>query len=113
MKEDNKQSKYFTLAIGLLAFFVVAFSYYNFFIKNDFEVIKQIDCDPQIDSCFVSDCDSNDSECDTETTYKKITAPSKYAGSDYESFTCVSGDPHCQIITCSDATVEAGEKCFK
>jgi hypothetical protein len=113
IKKDNKQSKYLLLVICLLGLFVVVFNYYNFFIKNDYEVTKQIPCDPAIDSCFVSDCDSNDSTCDTETTYMKISAPSKYAGSDYDSFSCTKGDPHCQIITCQDNTVEAGEKCFK
>ena len=113
MEKIEKHSKYFLLVGCLLCLFVVAFSYYNFFIKNDYEVTKQVPCDSKTDSCFVSDCVSNDSTCDSVTTYKKISAPSKYAGSDYDSFSCTSGDPHCQIITCNDNTVQDGEKCFQ
>ena len=113
MSTDNKQSKYFLIAVSLLGLFVVVFNFCNFLIKNDYEVTKQVPCDPKIDSCFVSDCDSNDSTCDSKTTYMKITALSKYAGSSYDNFSCVSGDPHCTIITCSPDTIEAGEKCFQ
>ena len=113
MKENKKKSKYFTAFVCLAFFLVLIFSYYNFFIKNDFEIIKQVPCDPTVDACFVSDCDSNDPACDSTTTYKKITAPSKYAGSNYDSFSCEAGNLHCQIITCSAETVEAGEKCFE
>ena len=113
MDKNDKQSKYFLLVAGLAFFLVLVFAYYNFFIKNDFEVTKQVPCDPNADSCFVSDCEANDSTCDPATTYKKISAPSKYAGSDYDSFTCVSGNPNCRIITCQTDTIEPGEKCFK
>ncbi|MCX6751992.1 MAG: hypothetical protein NTZ87_00610 [Candidatus Nomurabacteria bacterium] len=114
--EDNKnrkQSKYFLLIICLALLLIVISAYYNFFIKNDYEVTKQVSCDPKTEACFVSDCDANDSSCDQTTTYKKITAPSKYAGSDFDSFTCVVGNPNCKIITCNADTIEAGEKCFE
>lgn len=113
MENNDKKSKYFRIVVVLIFFTVLISSYYIFFIKNDFEITKQVYCDPKIDSCFVSDCDANDSTCDTETTYKKISASSKYASSDYESFLCEEGNLNCKIITCSDSTVEAGEKCFK
>lgn len=113
MEKNKKQSKYFLLIICLVLLFVVVPAYYNVFIKNDYEVIKQIPCNPDIDSCFVSDCEVNDSTCDQTITYKKITAPSKYASFDYESFLCESGNLHCQIIICQADTIEAGEKCFE
>jgi hypothetical protein len=111
--KNKKQSKYLFWAMSIFGLLLIISSYYNFFIKNNYEVTKQVPCDPKLNSCFVSDCASNDSTCDSKTTYMKITAPSKYAGSDYDGFSCVSGDLHCQIITCSADTVQDGEKCFQ
>ncbi|MEI7809966.1 MAG: hypothetical protein WCI41_00190 [bacterium] len=115
MKLNNTNFRHSLLTIFLFLSLsvIVFFCFYHFFIKNTFEVTKQVPCDPAVDSCFVSDCDTNDSTCDTTTTYKKIKAPSKYAGSNYENFTCEAGNPNCEIITCNDSTVEDGEKCFK
>ncbi len=113
MNKNDKQSRYFFLTICLIFVFVIFFSYYTFFIKNDYIVSKQISCDPAVDSCFVSDCKSNDSTCDPKTTYLKIEVPSKFAGTDYDSLSCIKDSTLCKIITCDDSTVVSGEKCFK
>jgi hypothetical protein len=113
MNKNVKQSRYFLL-ITFLAFLLVVISvYYNFFIKNDYKVTKQVDCDPGMDSCFISDCDTNDSTCDQTITYKKIIVPSKYAGLDYDDFSCELISSHCLEITCQADTIEPGEKCFE
>jgi hypothetical protein len=104
-------SKYFLIFICGALLLVLFFSFYNIFIVNDYIVVKQADCDSSIDSCFVSDCESNDSSCDSETTYKKIEVQSKYAGSDYDSLECAQDNEKCRTITCSDDTLEVGEKC--
>jgi len=111
--KNEEYSRYLLLAICLLGLFFVIFSYYNIFIKNNYIVTKQIPCDPNTDSCFVSDCESNDSTCDSKTTYMKIQVPSKYAGSDYNALSCSENSSFCKIITCMAGTVEVGEKCFK
>jgi len=113
IEKNDKYSKYLLLVICLIGLFFVIFNYYNILIKNDYIVTKQIPCDPNTDSCFVSDCESNDSTCDTTTTYMKIKVPSKYAGSDYNSLSCAENSSFCKIITCQANTIEAGEKCFK
>lgn len=113
IEKNDEYSRYLLLAVCLAFFLVLVFSYYNIFIKNDYIVTKQIPCDPNTYSCFVSDCESNDSTCDTTTTYMKIQVPSKYAGSDYDALSCAENSFFCKIITCQASTVEAGEKCFK
>lgn len=113
MNKYDKQSRCLFIVICLIIVFIVSYSYYNFFFKNDYVVTKQISCDPKVDSCFVSDCKSNDSTCDPTATYLKIEVPSKYAGSDYDSLTCAKGSSLCRVITCEDDTLDAGEKCFK
>jgi len=110
MKNENKILLSILIPIFL---FVIFFSYYNIFILGNYQVMKQIPCDPKVESCFVSDCEANDPSCDTGTTYKKISILSKYAGSDYDSLTCPENSSFCKIITCQDSIVEAGEKCFK
>ena len=110
MKQEN------TILISILALIflsVITVSYYNYFIRGDYLVTKQISCDPNIDPCFVSDCESNDSACDQTTAYKKISVLSRYAGSDYNSLSCSQNSSICKIITCQASTTEAGEKCFK
>ena len=109
----DRKSKILLMILVLAFVIVIIASYYNIFIRNEYMVTKQIPCDPEVNSCFVSDCESNDSTCDQTTTYMKISAPSKYAGSDYDNFSCSEGDSRCQIIICNENTVEDGEKCFE
>jgi capsular polysaccharide biosynthesis protein len=109
----EKKNKILLLILVCAFLLVVLAGYYNFFILGNYEVTKQVPCDPKTESCFVSDCESNDSSCDQTTTYKKISVLSKYAGSDYDSLTCTENSNICKIITCQDDTIEAGEKCFK
>ncbi len=97
----------------LFSSLAVLFSYYVVFVSGNYEVIKQIPCDPKNDSCFVSDCEGSDSSCGMTTTYKKIFVISNYAGSDYDSLSCPQNSPFCRIINCEDNKTEAGEKCFK
>ncbi len=114
MNTGNEKTKhYFFVTMVIFFIFFFGFVFYNIFIKNDYEVTKQVACDPKIDSCFVSDCESNDSTCDTTATYKKISVISKYAGSDFDTLTCSQGSSFCKIINCQEDTIEAGEKCFK
>ena len=109
----SKKTKIVLWIIFSLFLASVAVNYYDFMIKGDYIVTRQVPCDPSVDSCFVSDCESNDPTCDTETKYKKISAPSKYAGTDYEKMSCSQDNSICNIITCQEDTVEPGEKCFK
>lgn len=110
---NEKYHRLLLVALAIFVVFFLGFVFYNIFIKNDFEVTKQIPCNPKTDSCFVSDCQSNDSTCDPNTTYKKISVISKYAGSNYDTLTCEQNSEFCKIITCSDDTLDDGEKCFK
>ena len=103
----------FALTIYTVFLLIFVSAYFHFIIERTYEVSKQVPCDPKTDSCFVSDCEANDSTCDPTATYKKIVASSKYAGSDFEQFACEASNPHCKIITCSPETVEDGEKCFQ
>ena len=112
--KDNKKSLNILFLLLVVTFgILIVFSYYNFFIKGNYYVTKQVPCDPHTDSCFVSDCQANDSSCDPNTTYKKIMVLSKYAGNDYVSLSCLGDSPVCKIITCQQDTIEDGEKCFK
>lgn len=105
--------RYITLAIITIGIAFVVVKYNTFFIREDYIVIKQIPCHVNNASCFVSKCESNDSTCNPTEKYLKIKVQAKYAGSDYESLLCAGSDPHCQIITCEDSTIEPGEQCFQ
>lgn len=112
MKKDFK-TKILYIIVGIFFGLAILTDYYFFIVQNNYPVYKQVTCNPKNESCFVSDCESNDSTCDQTTTYKKIEVLSKYAGNDYDSLNCIKNTADCKIITCSSTTIETGEKCFK
>lgn len=113
MEKINRQSKYFFILTCSVFLSIIVVSFYSIFFKNDYEVLKWVECDPSVDSCFVADCETGDTECDSETTYKKIIVTSKYAGLDYDSLDCSANSDVCQVVTCQENTIEVGEKCFQ
>lgn len=111
--QESKYSFIFSVAVSAVFLLALASVFIHFFVERTYEVRWQVSCDPKKEVCFVSDCAANDSTCDSKITYKKIVAPSKYAGSDFANFFCEVGNPHCKVITCSPETAEEGEKCFQ
>lgn len=111
--QNSKYTFTFILVVCVVFLLALASAYLHFFSEGAYEVRRQVSCNPKTESCFVSDCEANDATCNPTKTYKKIFAPSKYAGSDYDSFVCEVGNSHCKIITCNQETLEDGEKCFQ
>ena len=110
----TKSNKILFSILAVLFLVVASVGYFDYFVRGDYLVTKQIPCDPKTESCFASDCETNDSTCDSSTTYKKISITSKEAGSNYDDLlSCPLNSQSCTIITCQDDSVEVGEKCFK
>ncbi len=102
MDLNKKHSKYFsfTLCLSIILIAVLTFDFYSAFIKNDFKVEEQAPCDPSTNSCFVSDCQTDDPTCDASTTYEKIFVQSNFAGTDHDTLSCLPGSSLCKIVTC-------------
>jgi hypothetical protein len=107
-------TRYF-LAISLTAVLaIIGYRYYQYVIERDFIVVANVSCDPAAESCFVADCDPEDSECDA-SPYKKIElvsaeAPHCIEEHTCEDFSCTSDS--CSVTECSEDTVEEGETCL-
>lgn len=110
--------KTIALVIVLCLFFVVSIAakHHKYAIAQDFYVSAELSCDPEIESCFVWDCDPSDEECD-QTPYKYIW---KYAAEvpycdpldeDCEELVCTPDEEDCEIIFCSEDTLGEEEFC--
>lgn len=92
---------------GLLIFFVVpiALTFYRTMVQHDSFVQYAVACDPEVSSCFVSECDWEEADCfrdmeDGDVAYYSIvTKKEKDSGCD------AAYDESC-VITCNE-----GEEC--
>jgi hypothetical protein len=111
MEENYGSSRNFLFILCMVFLCIIVLGYTKIYIQNNYKVFKVSECDSLNESCFVSDCQENDSSCDL-TPYKKIEIPSQYAGGDYDSLECTSKQPECLNISCNSETIELGERCF-
>ncbi len=105
----------FLFAVVILMLAIVGFRYEQYVIERNFDVIANTVCDPQIEECFVLDCDPDtDEECDV-TPYKKVAiianqAPQCLFEHSCEEFSC-DGRASCEITYCTEEALEEGELC--
>jgi hypothetical protein len=101
----DKKSKILLIVVVLTIAGSVFATYYRYFIKKDYYIEAQTDCDPSMEACFVSVCDpETDPECPQEESerayyYKLI---KKKASS---IPLCDPNDPDCLALDCSDKNV--------
>lgn len=92
------------------------FQYRTFVEKRNYVVTNYLSCDPEVETCFISDCSpETDEECDTEP-YKKIAKLAKNIPAcedltDCPETSCAMGEEKCMITWCSPDAVEEGELC--
>ena len=103
--------------IALLAS-AIAWSYSVYFLERDFIITDNVACDPITESCFIQDCDSSDSACDSEP-YKRIVKNAAFIKScpnyileECPALTCEVGELDCALTLCSKETVKEGEICI-
>lgn len=71
MTDYGKSSKFFLLTLVFITMLSLYMSFYKFYIKEDYYVMAQVECDPSSESCFrYSWCE--DGECEEEYPYKVI-----------------------------------------
>lgn len=51
------------VVIVFLLVLTISATYYRYFVLKDYTIISEIDCDPQVESCFVYLCDPEYEEC--------------------------------------------------
>lgn len=109
----DKKSTYLLSSLALIFIASVYWNYQVFFIQRDFIVDSTTTCDPRAESCFMS-CDAG--ECGTDY-YAKITKRAynipvcNGAIEECESLICTPNEPDCEIIFCSEKTLQEDEAC--
>jgi hypothetical protein len=98
----------FSYLVFLCMFGTIVFSFYRFFVRNDYMVWYHGTCDPSVSSCF-KDCEGD--TCVKENYYTKVEkyAPDllKQCGKDIKGCSlanmCTTVDSNCKITFCSDS----------
>lgn len=109
----DKNTKYVLGTILILFSLLVIYRYYQNFILKNFIIDVNTSCNPNVESCFATECEEG-AEC-TIDPYKKVSILSKSAPKCLEEhscqeFTCTNLN-NCQITYCSDETLSDGEIC--
>lgn len=97
-------------AIIIASLFMV---YNRYIVSRDYDLLIQVACDPQLESCFVGECDhENDSRCEGEATrYYKVAFKKAY---EFPPAECTENDHGCRVFDCSansQAFLDIADKC--
>lgn len=113
----NMPSKILAAVFVLALLAAVGWNYSTFFNERDYLVYTEVSCDPETESCFSWVCEEEDEECD-DAPYKKITLTAAYAplcdiytDEECPEPSCSPLDTACEVIFCSEETLEEGEIC--
>jgi len=118
----DKKSKILILVFLLLIIGSVGATYYRIFVKKDYIISAQPDCDPATEKCFISVCDPTSGDCtgnpEEDTFYfKKIKKKAANVAmcdpnqKECQSLECAPGEKDCEIIYCDKDTLSEGETC--
>lgn len=117
----DKKSKILLWSLFFLMAGSLFFMYYKTFVLRDYLIQSEIECDPYIETCFVSLCNSDDEECTSESienaSYYKIirrlakNIPSCDQTSPICSLNCGENEEGCTYELCDVSSVEEGVFC--
>ncbi len=101
----DKKSKILLATFLVLLVLSVGASFYRYIIARDYIIEAQVECDPTMESCFISTED--------QSAYKLIHKKAKdiplcdpqQQGCD--ALTCEPGQANCQIITCDESLAQS------
>lgn len=86
----------------------ISASYYKYIILQDYVVVMRVDCNPEYESCFIVECDSESEECPDDATrvieYYKIL----YRNAHNVSL-CEIGENQCSAFICNEGEIGCGE----
>ena len=126
MEDDvilTPESKQFFRRFGLVMALVLLYGIYTFFIAKNFLVALHIDCDPRVQSCFVSTCNPQLDTCAgnpvEDTQFFGLIQKKAYdfpkcdlnETSCREQVVCKETDKVCNIVFCNEDTVLEDGRC--
>jgi len=118
----DKKSKIFLAVLFLLIVASVGATYWRIFVKKDYVIENQIDCDPYVDACFIWECDpastvegeacTGDPEADVwyyeiaRRSAANIPMCDPETDEDCDPWTCDEGEKDCSQTFCDETTKE-------
>lgn len=108
----NKGNKILLILVILFVIYAIVAAYYRFFVSRDYQIMAEISCDPETESCF-----SYEDE-ETELYYYKLI--NKSAANvpvcnpnvdECEELFCEDEEEGCEIIYCDIENLEEDEVC--
>jgi len=120
--KNSKKTLIFNILFLLTILFFVSVTFYKIVIVKNYQMISQVSCNPQTESCFLYKCNPDvDGECPQENIYYKyisknastIDTCEKTEQKDgcKEELSCVTGESSCYYEYCDQSMLEEGEKC--
>ena len=107
---DKKEINYFLVFIFLSLFLVIFSSFYNLFIKRDYDFLVETTCDNTREICFYRDCEQGECPPNQLSFYKQYHMRAydfaKCENEDCTSFCATSGK--CEEVRCTDTDIENG-----
>lgn len=118
---ENK-TKIFWFALALLLIISIGATYYRIFVVRNYQIVSELDCDPETEKCFVYTCDpATEEDCDATDPnyyYKKISKNASqiavcdpHTRDDCPELNCAPNEPKCSIEYCDVETATADEPC--
>lgn len=116
----DEKSKKFLIIFSIFAFVMVFISFLRYFVFKDYYIEVPIPCNPEIENCFVSECDIDDEECtengNKRVNYYKLIKKKAFsfpmcdpAEADCPAFDCDSSN--CEEVLCQEDILPDGEYC--
>ncbi|MCK9282632.1 MAG: hypothetical protein M0P71_18600 [Melioribacteraceae bacterium] len=108
----DKKSKILLWVVAIIIVFSVTLAYSRIYILKDYQIIAEVSCDPEIESCYVYEDEEGEI-----SYYKNI---SKHASQipvcdphieECEEIYCSENESNCSYQYCDLDTLEEGETC--
>jgi hypothetical protein len=107
---DKKEINYFLVFVFISLFLVVFSSFYNLFIKRDYDFLIETACDNTSEICFYRDCETGECPPNGLSFYKEYHMRAydfaKCENEDCTSFCATSSK--CEEVRCTDSDIENG-----
>lgn len=112
--QSSRGSKLLFLFILFSIIFAILLSFTKYYLKNDFLLYIKEPCNPQLETCFLHECEEDDVRCSSlkdgkfyyKILYKKEYNTPPCASTDCQHVSCGPSEEACSLYFCSDATLE-------
>ncbi len=110
------QTKHIIFSLFLLLLIASAWRFEEYYVRENFYVTSELECDSSTSHCFVQICDVENTEGCNVTPYQRVKmdatgAPACLYDQSCESFNCEDTDVTCEIIFCTPENINDGETC--